>query len=125
MLVTFLSPHLGTPAWLSTHKLLQAREHAPTLSSFTIFNLDLHLSLSRSLEACHNDSQVHSHLGNYTRARVVNVQSLGLKNKQTLNLSPQDTIKKVLKYRCLKYLCIGHLVLICMSYDQKKGRESN
>jgi len=32
-----------------------------------------------------NGSQVHSHFGNYIHARVVNVQRLGWKGKQTPN----------------------------------------
>jgi len=71
-----------------------------------------------------NDSQMHSHFGNCARARVVNVQRFGWKGKQTPNRAPK-IIRKVLKHRCLKYFRIGHLVLICMSYDQKKGHESN
>jgi hypothetical protein len=53
-------------------------------------------------------------------AGVMNVQSLGWKGKQAPNWA-----KKVLKRRCLKWPHIVHLYLICMSYDQKKGRESN
>jgi hypothetical protein len=48
-----------------------------------------------------------------------------LKKKTSTKLGPQDTIGKVLKCKCLKYLCTIHLDLKCMSYDQKKGRESN
>ncbi len=40
-------------------------------------------------------------------------------------MGPQDTIKKILKRRCLKCLHVVHLDLICMSYNQKKGWESN
>jgi hypothetical protein len=47
------------------------------------------------------------------------------KEKKMPNWVPQDTIKKVLKHRCLKCPLIVHLDLICMSYDQKKGWESN
>jgi hypothetical protein len=38
---------------------------------------------------------------------------------------PHDAIGKILNFRCVKCLHIVHLNLICMSYDQKKGRESN
>jgi len=49
-----------------------------------------------------------------------------LVGKQTnTKLGHQDTIKNFLKRRCLKCPCIVHLDLICMSYDQKKGWESN
>jgi hypothetical protein len=34
-------------------------------------------------------------------------------------------IQKVSKHKCLKFPYIVHLDLICMSYDQKKGQESN
>jgi hypothetical protein len=47
-----------------------------------------------------------------------------LKRKKNTKLGPKDDIKKVLKRRCLKCPCIVHLDLICMSYDQKKGRKS-
>jgi len=40
-------------------------------------------------------------------------------------IGPHDTIRKVLKHKCLKCLHIVHLDLICMSYDKKKGWESN
>jgi hypothetical protein len=40
-------------------------------------------------------------------------------------LGPQETIRKVLKHRCLKCYRIVHLDLVYMSYDQNKGRESN
>ncbi len=48
-----------------------------------------------------------------------------LKRKTSVKIGSQDTIKKVLKCWCLKCLHIVHLDLICMSYDQKKGRELN
>jgi hypothetical protein len=48
-----------------------------------------------------------------------------LEMQTSTKLSPQDTIRKVLKRRCLKCPCIVHLDLICMSYDKKKGQKSN
>ncbi len=48
-----------------------------------------------------------------------------LERQKNTKLGPQDTIKKVLKLRCLKFPRIIHLNLICMSYDQKKGWRSN
>ncbi len=48
-----------------------------------------------------------------------------LERQTSTKLAPQDTIRKVLKCKCLKCPCIGHWVLIYMSYDQKKGHESN
>jgi hypothetical protein len=48
-----------------------------------------------------------------------------LKSKKNTKLGPQDIITKVLKFRCSKCPHIVHLDLICMSCDQKKGRESN
>jgi hypothetical protein len=44
-----------------------------------------------------------------------------LERKTSTKLGPQDTIRKVLKRRCLKCPRIIHLDLICMSYDQKMG----
>ncbi len=49
MLVTLLSPHPKTPTRLSTPKVLQAEECAPTLYSSVVFTLDLRLSLLKSL----------------------------------------------------------------------------
>jgi hypothetical protein len=72
-----------------------------------------------------NDSQVHSHFGSCTCVGVVNVWSLDWKGKKNTKLSPHDTIRKVLKCRCLKCLCIVHLDLNFMNYDQKKGQKSN
>ncbi len=40
-------------------------------------------------------------------------------------LGPQETIRKVLKHRCLKCYHIVHIDLVYMSYDQNKGHESN
>jgi len=40
-------------------------------------------------------------------------------------LGPHDTIRKVLKCKCLNCLHIIHLYMIFMSFDQKKGWESN
>jgi len=71
-----------------------------------------------------NDSQMHSHFGSCIRVRVMNVQSLSWKEKNTKS-GPQDTIRKFLKRKCLKCPRIVHLDLICMSYDQKKGWELN
>jgi hypothetical protein len=68
-----------------------------------------------------NDSQVHSHIVSYTCVGVVNVQSLGWKRE----IGPLGHIRMVLKHGCLMCLCIIHLDLICMNYDQKKGWESN
>jgi hypothetical protein len=48
---------------------------------------------------------------------------VGKANKHQIGLSWHH--RKVLKLRCLKCLHIVHLYLICMSYDQKKGQESN
>jgi hypothetical protein len=40
-------------------------------------------------------------------------------------IGPHDTIRKVLQRKCFKCHRIVHLDLLCISYDQKKGRESN
>jgi hypothetical protein len=71
-----------------------------------------------------NDSQVHSHFGiTFVRESWMFKTLVGKTNK--IKLGPHDTIGKVLKCRCLKCPHIVHLYLICMNYDQKKGRESN
>jgi hypothetical protein len=49
LLVTLLSSHPRAPAHPSTLKVLRAKERAPTPYPSTIFTLDSHLSLSRSL----------------------------------------------------------------------------
>jgi hypothetical protein len=54
-------------------------------------------------------------------AFVQELQSLGWKGKKNTKLGPYDTIRKVLKHRCLKFPRIVYLDLICMSYDKKKG----
>jgi hypothetical protein len=41
------------------------------------------------------------------------------------HLSVPGVIGKVLKFRCPKWPCIGHLDILSPSYGQKKGRESN
>jgi hypothetical protein len=53
MLVTFPSPHPGTPTHPSTPKVLRAREHAPILYSSGVFTSNSHLFLSRSLGVCY------------------------------------------------------------------------
>ncbi len=46
-----------------------------------------------------------------------------LERQTSTKLGPLNTIRKVLKHRCLKRPCIVHVDLICMSHDQKKGQE--
>jgi hypothetical protein len=67
-----------------------------------------------------NDSQVHFHFGSCTCARVV-CSKPWLKRQTNAKLATQNTIKKVLKYRCLWCTPIVHLDLICMSYFSKEG----
>jgi hypothetical protein len=47
------------------------------------------------------------------------------KGQNTLPWSVLGVIEKVLKCRCPKWPCIGHLDICSPSYGQKKGRESN
>jgi hypothetical protein len=47
------------------------------------------------------------------------------KGKNTSPWGVLGVIGKVLKCRCPKWLCIGHLDICNPSYGQKKGRESN
>jgi hypothetical protein len=51
---------------------------------------------------------------------VMNVHNLGWKGKKTPSWVPMTPFIK-----CLECPCIVHLDLICMSYDKKKGWESN
>jgi hypothetical protein len=48
-----------------------------------------------------------------------------VEKEKNAKLGPQYTIRKVLERTCLKCPHIVHLDLIYMSYDQKKGHESN
>jgi hypothetical protein len=66
-----------------------------------------------------DDSQVHSHFGSYECSKH------WLERQTSTKLGPHDTNRKVFKHRCLNYPRIVHLNLIYMSYDQKKGQESN
>jgi len=66
-----------------------------------------------------NDSQVHSHFGSCKCLKP------WLERQTNTKLGPQNTIRKVLKRRCLRCPHIVHLNLIFMNYDQKKKRESN
>jgi hypothetical protein len=62
-----------------------------------------------------------------------NLESSGTPENSELELKAQTTshwgvlslTRKVLKCRCLKWPCIGHLEIWSPSYGQKKGRESN
>jgi hypothetical protein len=47
------------------------------------------------------------------------------KGKNTSSWGVFGVVGKVLKCRCLKWPCIGHLDICSPSYGQKKGRESN
>jgi hypothetical protein len=47
------------------------------------------------------------------------------KAQNTSHWGVLDVIGKVLKRRCRKWPCIGHLDICSPSYGQKKGRESN
>jgi len=72
-----------------------------------------------------NDSQVHFHFGSCIRAGLVYVHNLVWKGKWTSNWAPRTPLKRVWSVDALKCSHIVHLDLICMSYDQKKGWESN
>ncbi len=48
-----------------------------------------------------------------------------LEMQTSSKLGSHDTIRKVLKHKCLTCPHIVHLNLICMNYDQKKGHKSN
>jgi hypothetical protein len=50
---------------------------------------------------------------------------LDWKTQNTLHWGVLSFIGKVLKRRCRKWPCIGHLDICSPSYGQKKGRESN
>jgi hypothetical protein len=48
-----------------------------------------------------------------------------LERQKNNRLNPQDTIRKVLKLKCLEFPYIVDLGIICVNYDKKKGWESN
>jgi hypothetical protein len=50
---------------------------------------------------------------------------LELKGHSTLHWGVVDVIGKVLKCKCLNWLCIGHLNICSPSYGQKNDQESN
>jgi len=62
-----------------------------------------------------NNSQVHSHFVSCKCSEP------WLEVKKNTKWGRHDTIRNILKCRCLKCPRIVHLDLICMSYDQKKG----
>jgi hypothetical protein len=62
---------------------------------------------------------------NCTDVGIINVWNLGWKGKKNNKLGPHDTIKKVLKCRCLKCLHIVYLDVMYMSYNKNKRQESN
>jgi len=72
-----------------------------------------------------NDFQVHSHFESCIHVRVPKIFKALVKKVNKCKFGPQDIVRIFFKCRCLKCPRIVHLNLKCMSYDQKKGRESN
>jgi hypothetical protein len=70
--------------------------------------------------------QVHSHFGK-TLHSCKNYECLEpwLERQKNNKLGPHDTIRKVLKCKCLKCFHIVYLNMIYMTYDQKTGQELN
>jgi hypothetical protein len=70
-------------------------------------------------------SQVNSHCRSWSPKWTLKFSKRNCKGQ---NPSPRKVpyiIGKLLKRRCLKWVCISHLDIWNTSYDQKKGRESN
>jgi len=62
----------------------------------SVFKCETHLHKWGKMQGMKpNDSQVHSHFGNCTRAGVVNVQNLGWKRKQAPNWAPRIPLERL------------------------------
>jgi hypothetical protein len=88
-----------------------------------------HITCSRECKECWghepSHSQVNSHVGNWSPKRIPEFSKHNYKGQTS---SPQRVlyiIGNLLKLRCLKWSRISHLDIWNISYDQKKGRESN
>ncbi len=71
-----------------------------------------------------NDSKMDSHYRSYICAKVLKFKAL-VERTHKHYLDPQDTNGKVFKSNYLKCPHMIHLNLKCISYDQKKGQDSN
>jgi hypothetical protein len=64
-------------------------------------------------------------MGTWESAGTPKNLEFDFRGQNTLHWSVLYIIKKLLKFRCRKWACMGHLDIFSTSYDEKKGRESN
>jgi hypothetical protein len=70
-------------------------------------------------------SQMNSHVGNWSPKRTPEFLKRNCRGQNSLLRGIPYIIGKLLKFKCLKWVCIAHLDIWNISYGQKKGRESN
>jgi hypothetical protein len=70
-------------------------------------------------------SQVNSHVGSWSPERTLESSKRNCRGQNSLPWKVFYIIRKLLKFRCLKWACMDHLDIWNISYGQKKGRESN
>jgi hypothetical protein len=70
-------------------------------------------------------SQVNSHVGSWSPKRTPESLERNCRGQNSLPWIVHYIIGKLLKHICLKWACIAHLHIWNISYEQKKGRESN
>ncbi len=64
-------------------------------------------------------------IGDLESSETLECLEFDSRDQNTSHWGVLSVIGKVLKCRCLKCPCIGHLDICSLSYGQKKGRESN
>ncbi len=70
-------------------------------------------------------SQVNSHVGSWSPERTFESSERNFRGQNSLLWRVIYIIRKLLKFRCLKWALIAHLDIWNTSYGQKKGWESN
>jgi hypothetical protein len=70
-------------------------------------------------------SQVNSRLGSWSPKWTLESSKSDYKGQNSMDWNIPYIIKKLLKLRCLKWVCMNHLDIWNTSYGQKKGWESN
>jgi hypothetical protein len=70
-------------------------------------------------------SQVNSHVGSWSPKWTPESSKRDYRGQNPLPRRVLYIIGKILKVLCLKWVCIAHSNIWNISYDQKKGQESN
>jgi hypothetical protein len=70
-------------------------------------------------------SQVNSHVGSWSLERTFEFSERDCRGQNSSPWGILCNIEKILKCRCLKWVCISHLDIYNTSYGQKNGRKSN